>query len=55
MAPDRVNVPEPVLVRPPVPELVPENVVLLEFPPAVNVPDPNERVPDPANAPIVSL
>lgn len=54
LEPDSVSVPEPVLVTPPVPELVPEKVVLLEFPPVVRVAEPSESVPEPDRAPTVS-
>ena len=53
--PDNVSVPKPVLVRPPVPELVPENVVEFPLPPAVSVPEPSESVPAPEIPPTVSL
>ena len=54
MAPVNVNVPDPAFVKPPVPELVPENVVELPLPPAVSVPLPKVNVPEPDNAPMVS-
>lgn len=43
--------PTPVLVRPPVPDNVPENVVLVPRPPTVSVAEPSATVPAPANDP----
>ena len=49
------SVPAPILVRPPVPEIVPENVVLVLSPPVVNVPAPSVTEPAPASEPTVWL
>src|SRR3990167_6928237 len=54
LAPDKVNTPLPAFVKLPVSLMTPENVVELASPPAVNVPDPNNTLPLPANDPIVS-
>ena len=56
MVPDRVSVPAPTLVKPPVPPMAPANAVLFASP-AVNVWLPRVTVvPDtPANEPTVSL
>ena len=51
-APERVSVPEPDFVRPPVPVTVPENVRSAE-PLAVRVPAPIEIVPEPWIDPIL--
>ena len=56
LAPDNVNVPDPVLVSaPPVPVIDPETAVEVSFPPAVKVYELNDTVPAPAIDPIVSL
>jgi hypothetical protein len=46
-------VPVPVLVRPPVPEITPEKVVLVLLPPAVSVAEPSVTPPAPASEPMV--
>lgn len=55
LAPLRVNVPDPVLVRAPVPLKTPLKVVLLLSPPVVRVLLPRVVLPAPASEPIVSL
>ena len=56
LAPDKVNVPVPVLVSaPPVPVIDPETAVEVSFPPVVKVYELNDTVPAPAIDPIVSL
>jgi len=49
------SVPAPILVRPPVPEIAPENVVLVLSLPVVNVPAPSVTEPAPASEPTVWL
>ena len=55
LLPVRVSVPEPALVKPPVSEITPENVVDDVSPPAVNVPEPSVIEPAPAMEPTVSV
>src|SRR5438067_2331610 len=53
-APDKVSVPVPVLTRPPVPLITPENVVEAFVPPLVSANDPRSMLPAPAMEPTVS-
>ena len=53
-APVIVVVPAPFLVRPPVPETTPDQVVLASVPPKPSVPEPRETAPAPASDPTVS-
>jgi hypothetical protein len=55
LAPDRTSVPAPILVRPPVPEIAPENVVLVLSVPVVSVAEPSVTLPTPASEPMVWL
>ena len=47
VVPESINVPVPVFVRPPVPLIAPENVVLALLPPVVSVADPSVTFPAP--------
>ena len=55
LGPDRVSVPVPILLRPPAPEIVPENVVLVLSLPVVSVAEPSVTEPAPASEPMVWL
>ena len=55
LTPLNVNVPLPVFVTPPVPEIAPLKLVDVLSPPSVNVPEPNVTEPAPANDPIALL
>src|SRR6266511_495048 len=55
LAPESVSAPLPILVRPPLPEIVPENVVLVLSVPVVSVAEPSVTEPAPARDPIVWL
>src|SRR5204862_346979 len=52
-APDKVRVPVPVLVSPPVPEATPEKTVDVLSPPTVSVAEPRLALPLPASEPTV--
>jgi hypothetical protein len=54
-APEIVNVPEPALVRPPLPDMTPLYVVAELSPPAVRVAEPRVMLPAPEMEPTVSL
>ena len=47
--------PPPTLVKPPLPEMVPRNVVLVPSLPVVSVADPSVTLPAPASEPMVWL
>ncbi|PNG60103.1 hypothetical protein CHC07_01832 [Variovorax sp. B4] len=51
----RVNVPVPILISPPFPDITPLKVVLVLSPPAVSVPVPRATKPKPARLPMVWL
>jgi hypothetical protein len=53
LAPESASVPLPILVRPPVPEIVPENVVLVLSVPVVSVAAPRATEPAPASEPMI--
>ena len=55
LAPDSVSVPAPILVRPPMPNIVPENAVLVLSLPVVSVAEPSVTLPAPASEPIIWL
>ena len=55
LAPDSVSVPAPILVSPPMPDIVPENVVLVLSLPVVSVAEPSVTLPAPASEPMVWL
>ena len=55
LLPVKVKVPAPALVKPPVSEITPENVVDVASPPAVRVPEPSVIEPAPAIEPTVSV
>ena len=55
LAPESVSVPLPILARPPLPDIVPENVVLVLSVPTVRVAAPSVTAPAPASEPIVWL
>jgi hypothetical protein len=54
LAPDKVKVPVPVLVKPPVPLIEPLKVVEVFRPPTVNVPLPRRTLPTPERSPRLS-
>jgi hypothetical protein len=53
LAPDSVSVPAPILVSPPLPDIVPENVVLVLSLPVVSMAEPSVTLPAPASEPMV--
>ena len=53
--PENVSAPVPVLVRPPVPEVMPENAVEVLSLPAMSVAAPRVALPAPAREPMVWL
>ena len=53
LAPERTSVPVPILVKPPVPEIVPAKVVLVLSLPVVSVAVPSMTLPAPASEPMV--
>src|SRR5262249_60777168 len=53
LLPESVSVPLPILVSPPVPEIVPENAVLVLSLPVVSVAEPSVTAPAPASEPMV--
>ena len=59
LLPDRVNVPVPVLVKPPVPLITPAKAVSVLLPPVVKVPAPSVTLPPvappPAKEPMLTL
>ena len=55
LAPANVRVPAPILVRPPVPTIGPEKMVLVLSLPVVSIPLPSVTLPVPASEPIVWL
>jgi hypothetical protein len=55
LLPDSVNVPVPILLSPPVPEMTPAKLVEVPSAPVVSTPEPSDTPPAPASEPIVSL
>ena len=55
MMPVKVRIPDPVLFKPPVPEMPPAKIVLELSPPAVSVAEPSVTLPSPASEPMVWL
>ena len=53
LLPVSTQVPAPIFVSPPVPEIVPENVVLVLSLPLVSVAEPSVTLPAPASEPMV--
>ena len=55
LVPVRVQVPAPVLVMPPLPDIAPLKLVLVPRPPVVSMPAPRAMLPAPATEPALSL
>ncbi len=55
LAPASVSTPLPILVRPPLPEITPEKMVLVLSLPVVRVAEPSVTLPAPASEPMLWL